>query len=228
MPGTDDTADLLARTALFGGLEQDALASLAAESRVREYPRGQFAFFEGDESNFLLVVAKGRVKVYVSSPEGNELLLNIMEEGSTIGEVGIVDGGPRSASAVALEPSTLVMVPAEAVREVAAASPELKEQLLLNMTEMVRRLTGTSSDLVFLDLPRRLAKLIVTACDSAEGGVADLGLTQGELGNRLGATRQSVNTALRTFARRGLIAMEGQRLKALDVEALERFAEGRF
>lgn len=223
---TGDIAELMGRTPLLHVLDADTRSELATKCRVRKYRRGQFVFFEGDDSTSLVIVAEGRLKVAVYSPDGAELMLNVMEPESVIGDVGVLDGGPRSATAETLTDSVLVFVPADDVRGLVRDHPILMEHMLQRMTLLVRRLTGTTSDLVFLDLPKRVAKMIVTACLDTGGEVAEMGLTQTELGARLGASRQSVNTALRTFARRGLIEVDHHSIRVLNLAALERFAAG--
>ncbi len=220
-------ADLMGRTSLFQMLDEASRLELASACRQRWYRRGQFIFYEGDESTSLVIVAEGRLKVAVYSPDGAQLMLTIMEPADVAGDIGIIDGGPRSATAEALTEAVIVFVPAEAVRALMVREPALVEHMLQRTVAIVRRLTGTTSDLVFLDLPRRVAKLIVTTCEQNGGSVADLGLTQTEIGARLGASRQSVNTALRNFARRRLIEMEHHQVKVLDLPALVRLAAGR-
>lgn len=227
MLDTAAIAELMGRTSLFGVLSEEARLGLAGTCRVRKFRRGQLVFSEGDESTSLVIVAEGRVKVAVHSPDGAELMLNIMEPEGVAGDVGIIDGGPRSATAETLTEAVIVFAPADAVRDLMKSEPFFSEQMSQRMAALVRRLTGTTSDLVFLDLPKRVAKMLVTACEENGGNVADLGLTQSEVGARLGASRQSVNTALRNFARRGLIDFDHHQVRVLDLPALGRLAAGR-
>jgi CRP-like cAMP-binding protein len=182
--------------------------------------RGQLLFSEGDPSNHLFVVADGRIKVLVSSSRGEELILTVLGPGDTLGELSVLDGQPRSATAQALEDVQLVALPASALSELLGRAPELAVAWARELSATVRRLTGSSADLVFLDLPRRLAKLLV----DGEGDAVDLGMSQGDTASRLGVTRQSLNRALSALQRRGWVQVEGAHIVLADRDALERFA----
>lgn len=194
---------------------------MSAASFPRRLARGQILFTEGERSEHLYVVARGRLKVLVRSARGEELLLAVVGPGESVGELSILDGRPRSATAEALDDVELVAVPAAAVREVLHASPALAVAWAQDLALTVRRLTGSAADLVFLDLPRRLAKLLVT------DGTAEvrLGMNQSEVAARLGVARQSLNRALGGLARRGWISVHGSTVTLQDRVALTRFAD---
>ncbi|RKS68008.1 CRP-like cAMP-binding protein [Motilibacter peucedani] len=212
---------MLGATPLFGGLGERELAGLAGRSTARRLRRGQLLFVEGELSEHLYVVASGRVKVLVTSPRGEELLLSVVGPGDALGELSVLDGLPRSATAEAIEDTTLVSVPSVVVAELLASSPGLALSWAQELSASVRRLTGSTSDLVFLDLPRRLAKFLLGA-DS--GGTVELGLSQSELAARLGVARQSLNRALSSLQNRGWVRVDGARVVIHDRPALERFS----
>jgi CRP-like cAMP-binding protein len=140
-----------------------------------------------------------------------------------MGELSLVDGGTRSADAETLDETVLVFVPRESVLEIMRTEPSVSASILRSMAATLRRLTEATADLVFLDLPRRIAKLLLEQPRSKDGTV-ELRLSQTDLAHRVGATRQSVNASLRGFERRGWLDVQGQAIVLKQVEALERFA----
>ena len=223
MTARPDAAALLAAVPLLAGLSDDALATLARAATSRRYALGQVLFQAGDPGDSLLVIAAGRVQVSVRSADGAELILQVLGAGAVIGELSVVDGGCRSAGASTLAPTELLRLPRAAVLELLRVHPEVAARMLQSLAAGMRRLTEVTADLVFLDLPRRLAKLLLEQPRTTAASV-ELGLNQTQLAARIGGTRQSVNGALRAFERRGWIAVEGHTLRLTHVAAMARFA----
>lgn len=211
----------LEQTLLFGALDDAALQRLSAAASARTYDRGVTVVTEGDPGGDILVVAEGRLKVCTRSPGGDELIHRVTVAGDTFGEVSLFDPGPRSATVEALEPSVVLTVPGEAVRAEVRSTPDLAEELLRQQAGIIRRLNGTTADLVFLDLPRRLGKWLLDHADRQ--GRIDLGLSQGQLAAAVGGVRQSVNSALRGFERRGWLRIDGRIVVVTDAPALAEF-----
>jgi CRP/FNR family cyclic AMP-dependent transcriptional regulator len=211
----------LEQTLLFGALDEAALDRLAAAASARDYPKGATVLAEGEPGGDILVVGAGRLKVCTRSPNGDELIHRVAMAGDTFGEVSLFDPGPRSATVEALEPSVVVVIPGDAVREEVRSTPDLAEEMLRQQASIIRRLNGTTADLVFLDLPRRLGKWLLDKADRR--GNVDIGLSQSGLASAVGGVRQSVNSALRGFERRGWLRMEGRTVVLTDVEALTAF-----
>lgn len=218
-----DSARLLGTLPLFAALPPAELQGAAEASRLRRYPRGQIIFSTGDRSDSLVVTVSGRLKVVVRSADGGELMLAVVGPGEMLGELGVIDGGPRSADAEALEPTELLLVPRDVIADLQQRFPSVSIALLEAVSASFRRLTDATADLVFLDLPRRVAKAVIEHPRDAEGAV-DLGLSQQELAHRVGGTRQSVNQALRGFERRGWIETDGRKIVVRKPAELERFA----
>jgi len=215
---------MLAATPTLSNLDPADLADLAASCRVRRVRRGQILFSEGDPADSLVVLATGRLRVLVSSAEGGELVLQVINPGDSLGEVGCLDGGPRSATVEAVQDSLLVQLPASELLTLVDRRPELARHLLSQLASDLRRLTGAAADLVFLDVSRRVAKFLVQEVDRA--GTCDLELveTQGEIGARVGGTRQSVNSALHALERRGWLEVSSRHILVRDVDSVRRFA----
>lgn len=212
----------LAGCRLFTGLPEADLERLAAGAAPRRYGRGQLLFYEGDPGDSLLVVVEGSLKAVSTSLDGEELLLAVLEAGETVGELTVADGGTRSATIAALTDVTVLRVPRETVLSAAERSPALTRALLGELAGMVRRLTGDAADLVFLDVPRRVAKLLLSL-PRGEGGVVRTQLTQTDLAEKVGASRQSLNAALQHFQRRGWVVVGNREFRLRDEQALRRF-----
>jgi CRP/FNR family cyclic AMP-dependent transcriptional regulator len=218
-----DLGKVLAALPLFAGVPDFDIRRAAGLSRLRRYPKGQVVFSAGDPSDGLLLVVGGRLKVSARSADGGELMLSVVEPGGIIGELGIADGGPRSADAETLEACEVLVIPRDVVGDLQQRFPAVTAGLLAMVAAGYRRLTDVTSDLVFLDLPRRVAKVLVHLPRDASG-VMDLGLSQEQLSHRVGGSRQSVNQAMQGFERRGWIQIDGRRLVLHDAAALARFA----
>lgn len=216
------TSGDLAAIDLFDGVEAAALAVLAQRGVVRRLAAGQLLFSEGEPSEHLVLVRSGRLRVLVNSERGDELVLTVLGAGDVLGELSVFDGLPRSAAVEALDAAEVLLLPAESVRGVVVASPAALLAVTQQLAAQVRRLTGSAADLVFLDLPRRLAKLVLIR--AAGGTVAELGVSQSGLAAQLGTTRQSVNKALSGLTARGWISASGTRIRVLDEAALRRFS----
>ena len=223
LPVTGRTVELLAGVPLLAPAEEAELTRLAEASWRRRVSRGQVLFTEGEPSDTLVVVDSGRLKVVREGAQGEQLLLATAGPGEAVGELSVLDGGPRSAGVSALEDSVLVVVPASAVLALLDRSPAVVRAVAMDLAATVRRLTGSSADLVFLDLPRRVAKLVLDTV--GERGTGDLRMSQGEIAARLGVTRQSYNRALGGLLKRGWLVTDGSAVHVLDRAALQRFAE---
>jgi len=220
-----DPTDVLRHTALLGSVPDADLAALASASRVRALRRGQVVCTTGDPGDTLIVVISGRVKVAIRSADGGELTLVVVGPGGTIGEVSVADGGPRSADVETLEDSQLLLLPRERVADICARVPSAAQALATAVAAALRRLTGATADLVFLDLPRRVAKVLLSQPRDGDGVIRPQ-LTQEQLAHHAAGTRQSVNAALRGFERRGWITVNGRVVTVRQPQLLARFADG--
>lgn len=224
---TKDNASLLANSALFVHLSPKALEFLAERANRLELERGHLIFRQGDEGDSLYVIADGLVKVWVSSGDGGEMVLATLRSPDAFGELSAVDGRPRSASATALERTTLIALDRATLLDAVHRHPGVADGMLSALGGLARRITEQTSDLVFLDLAGRLAKTLATLADrdgTVEGDtiVLALPLTQTELAEMVGGSRQSVNQSLRLFQSRGFLEVRGRDVVICDLEALRR------
>ena len=220
---TIDVTDILRATSLLGSVPAQDLDTVAAASRLRSFRRGQVVFTTSDPGDTVIVVVSGKVKVTVRSADGGELTLAIIHPGGLLGELGVVDGGPRSADAETMEDCQLLLIPREAIRDICARVPSAAQALTNSIAATLRRLTEATADLVFLDLPRRVAKILLSQ-PRGDDGTIRFKANQEELARQAGSTRQSVNAALRAFERRGWIELHDRAVTVKQPDALSRFA----
>ncbi len=209
---------------MFAPMPENALRGLADIAHKRHYAVGEAVFRVGDTPEAAFVICTGRVSAVIRSPAGRGLVLHVAGPGEAPGQLDIIDQAPRSAHAVAHEDAELLVMPARVVRATLLEHPAALMSFAGDLAGIVRRLSEIASDLVFLDLPGRLAKLLLSR--PAPDHRVELGVTQSELAAQLGVTRQSLNRALGELQRRGLIRVEasGTSIELLDHMALRRLA----
>ncbi len=214
---------------IFAELPDDVLARLAEACVHRTYRRGQYLWHQGDEGGRLVVIASGLVKVVLGSEQGGEVVLRTLGRGETLGELALLDGSPRSASVVAAEPTSVLTLSRETVLALLSRHSSVLDALLRSLGGLVRQLSEQAGDFVFLDLPGRVAKLLLHLAEvhgnGADPPVVDLGLSQSDLAAMVGATRPAVNRVLQAMAARGLIELDGHTIVLRDVTALRRRAD---
>ncbi|WP_375001030.1 Crp/Fnr family transcriptional regulator [Aeromicrobium sp. CTD01-1L150] len=223
------TDDVLRRAPLFSGLDDDAAGALDASMSPVTLRRGEVLFNEGDDGNQLYVVIDGKIKLGRTSPDGRENLLAILGPGQMFGELSFFDPGPRSATATAVTDVDIKSLGHEALSPVLRAHPDVAMALLNQLAGRLRRTNEVVGDLVFSDVPGRVAKALLDLA-SRFGRKADDGvhvnhdLTQEELAQLVGASRETVNKALADFASRGWMRLEPRSVVIQDLERLQRRA----
>lgn len=223
---------LLRSISLFEGLEPEQLAKVAALVTVRSYPARAVVVSQGEPADALFGIMRGRLKVVSSGPDGRDTVLGIMGEGEVFGEVALLDGGTRSATCTAIEPCELMAIDRAPFLALLEQTPGIAVKLLHVLTGRLRRLSQRSEDAAFLDVPSRLARSLLDLATrfgerprgSTNGIVIMLKLSQQELGDLVGATRESVNKHLNDWARQGLLAVDGGRVTIADLEGVRRLA----
>jgi CRP-like cAMP-binding protein len=226
-------AELLAETDLFGVLEPATLAEVAERTLVRVVEKGQTIFVQDEPGDRLFVLAEGAVKLVVRSAQGEVVELARVWRPAVFGEVALLDGGPRSATAEAVEPATLVVVTRDELIRLLRSDMQIVDRVLKSLGGLIRRADLLATELVFLDLLGRLARRLLELAEvpdrsgtaGQEGGsLRTRRVTQTELANMVGGTRQSVNLALRTLEERGCIRLVGLTIELLDPDELRRRA----
>jgi CRP/FNR family cyclic AMP-dependent transcriptional regulator len=219
----------LRESCLFERAEDAALETIARQLRRRRFRRHETIFHQGDPGDALHIVSSGAVKIVLPSLEGEEAIIATLRSGDFFGELAMLDGAPRSATAVALEASETWTLTREQFLAVLDQDKALRESLLAGLARELRRITGHVEELHFLDLAGRLSSRLASLAREAEPDAAEVRLdwpyTQSDLASMIGGTRQSVNKLLSGLVDRGLVVIEKDTLFIPDVEALELEAE---
>jgi CRP/FNR family cyclic AMP-dependent transcriptional regulator len=221
--------DGLSKAPLFAALDEEASASLRSSMNEVGLIRGQTLFEEGDPGDCLYVVTGGKIKLGVTSPDGRETLLAILGPGEMFGELSLFDPGPRTAAATAVTDATLVALGHDDLQPWLTGRPEVASQLLGALARRLRRTNEAMADLVFSDVPGRVAKQLLDLArrfgvQTDDGLRVTHDLTQEELAQLVGASRETVNKALADFASRGFLRLEARAVVILDLERLSRRA----
>jgi CRP-like cAMP-binding protein len=226
----DEKARILGGCQLFCGLSPDSIAPLAQASTVRVTERGAEIFAAGDGVDGLRVVLSGQVRLWIADREGRELTLSFAEPGDSFGEIALLDGLPRSASATAHATTRCLFLPAHAVELALAADSAFARHMIVSLCEILRRNVGTIGGFAFSGLDVRLARrLYDLAHDHAEitGRCARFtrNFSQTDLAQLLGVTREAVNKKLRALEHDGLVRRANGELSLPDLHALAARAE---
>jgi CRP-like cAMP-binding protein len=226
-PRTNDQIDevVVRKAPIFLGLDSSAADALRASMSLVKLRKGQSLFKEGDDGDNLYVVSNGKVKLGTKSPDGRENLLMILGPGDMFGELSLFDSGPRTATATAVTDSKLLTLGQEKVIPWVKEYPEVSLQLLARLASRLRRTNEVVGDLVFSDVPGRVAKALIDLGvkfgeKRSEGLFVNHDLTQEELAQLVGASRETVNKALADFAQRGWLRLEARSVMILDYERL--------
>jgi len=221
--------EVLKQAPLFTGLEDEAATELSETMGTVRLNKGEILFHEGDSGDRLYVVVSGKVKLGRSGSAGRENLLAVLGPGQMFGELSLFDPGPRSTTATAVTSCEIRTLEHEELMGWLAGRPEVAQGLLAQLAARLRRANDVVADLVFSDVPGRVAKQLLELAkrfgDKREDGVhVHHDLTQEELAQLVGASRETVNKALADFAARGWIRLEPRSVTILDVERVERRA----
>jgi CRP-like cAMP-binding protein len=221
---TNVETSLLRGVPLFKGLPESEREQLASTLRRRRYSKGEVIFHRDDPGSSLFIIGEGSVKIGLVSPEGKELILSLLAEGDSFGELALLDGEPRSADATALEPSVLMSLQRDAFLRFLQTHPGSAAHLIAALSRHVRRLTDRVYDAAFLDLQTRLARAVLKLSAGEEDG-EPFRLTQTQIGAMVGATRESVNKWLGFYERRGIIRRDGRSVTVLQPKKLQDYAQ---
>jgi CRP/FNR family transcriptional regulator len=219
----------LGSSPLFAALDETSADALRESMTEVRLSRGQTLFREGDPGERLYVVLTGKIKLVRSAADGRENLLAVLGPGEMFGELSAFDPRPRTATAAAITTVTLSGLGHHELEKWLLIHPEVASQLLAAMARRLRRTNEAMTDLVFSDVPGRVAKALLDMAGrfgvaTDEGLRVPHDLTQEELAQLVGASRETVNKALADFAARGFLRLEGRAVVLLDVERLTRRA----
>jgi CRP/FNR family cyclic AMP-dependent transcriptional regulator len=224
---TTQTTDFLATIPLFSGLPEEELERFAELTRERSYPKGSVILFQDDPGDSLFVLRAGRVKVVLIGEDGREVILGVLEPGAHFGELALIDDQPRSAHVIAMEDAQLLILRREDFRRRVEANPTVAWALLSELSRRLRRADVKIGGLVLLDVPGRIARLLLDLASESDGTVIEKPLTHQTIAQMIGASRETVSRAMKDFQDAGLILVERRRISIGDREALEKRSQVR-
>ncbi|HYN30050.1 MAG TPA: Crp/Fnr family transcriptional regulator [Dermatophilaceae bacterium] len=221
--------DVVRKAPLFAALDEESAASLIASMSRSHMERGDILFHEGDQGDRLYVIAEGKIKLGRTSPDGRENLLAILGPGEMFGELSLFDPGPRTATATAVAETQVLALGNDELKDYLASRPGVATTLLAALARRLRRTNESLADLVFTDVPGRVAKALLDLSDRfgrpvEDGVMVSHDLTQEELAQLVGASRETVNKALADFVTRGWLKLEARAVLLHDLERLRRRA----
>ena len=220
---------IIARIPLFEGMspeEQDELRAMMTQTTLR---RGETLFTEGDAGDRLYILLSGKVKLGRTAADGRENMVAIMGPGDVFGEMALFDPSPRSTNAVAVSETRLAAIKHESFKRAQQLDPSISDQVIKTLARRLRHANEALADLVFSDVPGRVAKALLDLAERfgapTEDGIhVPHDLTQEELAQLVGASRETINKSLAEFSSRGWIRLEGRAVTLIDVERLKRRA----
>ena len=225
----DDADVVLRRAPLLDGLDDENARALRRQISEVKLSRGEHLFLEGQDGDRLYVVLDGKIKLTRAAADGRENLLSVLGPGEMFGELSLFDPRPRTSSASAVTDVMLAALGHDALRAWLLEHPEASMHMLRQLARRLRRANDVTADLVFTDVPGRVAKNLLDLADrfgqqESDGLHVHHDLTQEELAQLVGASRETVNKALADFAARGWLQISARSVLILDAERLRRRA----
>jgi CRP/FNR family cyclic AMP-dependent transcriptional regulator len=217
----DRIADFLATVPLFHEIDRMALRGFAEITREQKFAKGAMIVTEGDPGDALFVVRSGEVKVLLIGEDGREVILGVLGVGDHFGELSLIDGRPRSAHVVATQASSLLILRRADFRRQVEQQPQVAWALLMELSRRLRQADGTIGSLVLLDVPGRVAKVLLEHATPGEPATLVKTLTHQTIAQMIGASRETVSRAMAEFQERGYISVQRRQVTITDRRALE-------
>ncbi len=208
----------------FADLSDDILTQFADNTHLFRYASGEFVFMEGAPDEGLYIIRQGSVKLFKSSPQGRELVINVLEEGDSFNEVTVFDQRGNPVSVSALEACELWIVSAHTIRQALTEHPEVARGIILNLSQNLRMLVEMVEELSFYQVTTRLARLLANLPPEQLASDSSQRLTQDDLAARVGTVREVVARSLRKLEVSGAIEASRQKIEILDEGRLMEWA----
>jgi CRP-like cAMP-binding protein len=221
------TAPFLGTVPLFKGLDALELQRFADLTRERSYPRGSVILFEDDPGDALFIVRVGRVKVVLVGEDGREVILGVLGVGEHFGELALIDDQPRSAHVIATEDSSLLVLRRDDFRRRVEETPSVAWALMQELSRRLRKADDKIGGLVLLDVPGRIARLLLDTAAADGSETLEKPLTHQTIADMIGASRETVSRAMKAFQDSGWISVERRRIRIVNRAALETRASTR-
>ena len=226
-------ADFLVTVPIFSNLEPKDLVPLAGKLRRRGYQNGEVILHQDDPADRMHIIVAGTIRISITSDDGREKDLAVLQPGECFGEMALLDGSNRSATATAVDSTQTLALYREDFMDFLNEHPEVVAQTASLLTSRLRSVNLMLGDLAFLDVPTRMAKQLLDlaqayADDSGQNGLQnkpiELPMGQEQLARLVGASRETISRALSSYRRLGILSTSHRRITILDLEALERMA----
>jgi CRP/FNR family cyclic AMP-dependent transcriptional regulator len=222
--------EILAGHFLLRHLRPEELSRVAAGAALVRHRSQATIFQKGDPGGSLMAVVSGRVKICTYSADGKELVLNIIDRGGLFGELALLDGQPRSADAVAIEAAELLVLERNRLMPFLTANPDIASRMIAVLCQRVRQTSEALEDALLRDAPSRVARgllrLAGTFGKPEAGGLRlDIKLSQQQIGNLIGISRESINKLLVEWTRAEILAVNNGYITIVDRDALENLSE---
>ena len=215
---------ILKHSPFFAGLSEADLDAMMEIARIREHPRGDLLFSEGEQASGFFVVLDGKVKVYKLSPEGKERILHIIHPGGTFAEAAIFGDGLYPAYAEPLQVSQLLFLPKEGFLDLLMNNGRISVNMIAGLSRFLRQFANQIEDLTFKDVPSRLARYLMDLSRGTRQTV-ELPISKSQLASNLGTVSETLSRTLRKLSEDDLISVTGKKVDILDFERLEELAE---
>jgi CRP-like cAMP-binding protein len=222
-----EIADFLATVPLLSRIAPEELQRFAEIVREKPYSKGTVILFEDTPGDSLFIVREGRVKVVLVAEDGREVILGVLGVGEHFGELSLIDNQPRSAHVIAMDDATLLVLRQEDFKQRVETSPAVAWALLTELSRRLRRADGKIGGLVLLDVPGRVARLLLDAADESGADTIERPLTHQVIAQMIGASRETVSRTMRDFQDAGFISVQRRRITIRDRAALSSRAQAR-
>lgn len=220
-----DRKEILRNHQLFSGLPAEIIERVCAYAKMKEIKRGATIFTKGEPGQSMFAVCSGTVKISVPSAEGKDAVFNFIDEGGIFGEIALLDGHPRTADAIAITKCQLMMIDRRDFLPLIRSYPELAARIIDVLCMRLRHTSEQVEDIVFHDLPGRLAKALLRLAGSDTSAKSQkIAITQREIGQVIGMSRESTNKQLQDWQRRKWIRLERGGIIVLEHAALRTLA----
>lgn len=221
----NDLKPVFKQIPLFSSLAPDSLEKLGNAVRPRSLKSGDVLFYKGDNGDAMYIIRRGKIKIVLPSAVGEEIIVTLLKDNDFFGAMAMLDGMPRSADAVAITECDILVLGRSEFLSILQSDINALKTILCDLSQMIRKTDDLLGDVCFFNISVRLAKKLMELSETAgirENGsvLIDISLTQKELGDMVGATRESVNKELKNLRSENLIDIEGNRIRILDMEGL--------
>ena len=213
---------LLSSIPFLENIDHGTAAMLQSKMQVRRFRRGQPIFSQGDPGDSLFLVSTGRVKLFIENEHGEQLTILLCEEGDCFGEMAVLDGGARSASAEALEATETQIITRNTFIDLIREQPEVSLNLISFLCSKLRADLGRMEELIFLDAYHRTGRQIIRMASRGSEGEFTVNITQDELARLVGSSREQVNRVLRDLSSMGHISISRGKIEIRDIAVMEQ------